>query len=97
MSLLKTLRGTQSAVTNSIRNVAIPQFSYFLQNNFIKESGVNHKLSIMHKETSMFCKNNTNILFTRADKGNVTVAMYKEFYINKVEDLYWEIKIIMSP
>jgi len=35
--------------------------------------------------TIRFCKNNPNILFTKADKGNVTVAINKEEYMNKME------------
>jgi len=37
--------------------------------------------------TKKFCKNNKNIIYTKADKGNVTVAMDKDFYINKIEEL----------
>lgn len=28
-----------------------------------------------------------NIIFTRADKGNVSVALEKNFYINKIEEI----------
>jgi len=45
------------------------------------------KLLKLHKFTTKFCHDNPNILFTRADKGNVIVAMTKEYYINKVENL----------
>jgi len=29
----------------------------------------------LKKLTTTFCKNNSNILFTRADKGNVTIDL----------------------
>jgi len=35
----------------------------------------------------MFCEDNSNIIFTRTDKGNVTVAMDRKDYINKMEVL----------
>jgi len=41
----------------------------------------------MHKTTARFCKENPNIIFTRADKGNVTVAMDREEYNKKMEEL----------
>jgi len=34
-----------------------------------------------------FCKNNPNILFTKADKGNITVAINREEYTNKMESM----------
>jgi len=37
--------------------------------------------------TKTFIKNNPNILFTRADKGNITVALDKLEYVNKIEDM----------
>jgi len=35
--------------------------------------------------TAKFCKNNPNIIFIKADKGNVTVAMDREEYISRIE------------
>lgn len=32
-------------------------------------------------------KNNPDIIFTRADKGNITVAIQKNDYINKINDM----------
>jgi len=37
--------------------------------------------------TVKFCKNNPNVIFTRADKGNVTVAIDKIDYLNKMETM----------
>lgn len=41
----------------------------------------------MLKSTKDFCKNNPNILFTKADKGNVTEALNKEVYLEKIKEL----------
>lgn len=38
-------------------------------------------------ETRQFLKENSNILITKADKGNVTVALYREDYLNKAKIL----------
>jgi len=38
------------------------------------------------KITNKFIKNNPNIIFTRADKGNITVALKTE-YLNKIEEI----------
>jgi len=37
--------------------------------------------------TKEFLKNNPNIIFIRADKGNITVAVNKIEYTNKIEDM----------
>jgi len=34
-----------------------------------------------------FCKNNPDMIFTRADKSNVTVAIDKMEYLNKIETM----------
>lgn len=41
----------------------------------------------MHKTANDFCRHNPNIIFTRADKGNVTVAMDNDYYKSKVLEL----------
>jgi len=37
--------------------------------------------------TNNFLKMNPNIIYTRADKGNITVALNRNDYINKVEEI----------
>lgn len=70
----------------TIRNIAIPKFAQLL-NTKEKQDLTQQKLLSAHKEAVRFCKENPNIIFTRADKGNVTVAMDKSYYINKIENL----------
>lgn len=45
----------------------------------------------MYNETVSFCKHNTDIIFTRADKGNTTVALNKSIYVKKMEVVFQEI------
>jgi len=40
----------------------------------------------MTNYTKNFCRKNRDVIFTRADKGNVTVALNKSTYIKKMED-----------
>lgn len=40
----------------------------------------------MFKITTKFNKEHLNIIFTRVDKGNITVALEKDSYIDKIED-----------
>jgi len=69
-----------------IRNIAIPQLHKYLKNTphmNPSDDRLTHLLNV----TKHFCHNNRNIIFTRADKGNITVAMDQTFYFSKVEEL----------
>jgi len=57
-----------------IRNITIPQLYKFLKNT-PSINPVDTKLIQLLNATKHFCHNNRNIIFTRADKGNITVAM----------------------
>jgi len=71
---------------SKIRNTVIPFFHRFLHNKV--SSNVTEKtLLSLKKSTTTFCKNNPDILFTRADKGNVTVALKRDIYISSLEEL----------
>jgi len=59
-----------------IRNTAIPQFHKFLKNNPPKNITNNSLLHMQHI-TQQFCRDNRNVIFTKADKGNITVALDK--------------------
>jgi len=41
----------------------------------------------MFRATSTFHKENPNILFTRADKGNTVVAVDRDSYYNNIEEI----------
>ncbi|XP_077273242.1 uncharacterized protein LOC143903487 [Temnothorax americanus] len=69
-----------------VRNAVIPQLHNYLYSK-PTTNNVNTKLLTMYKITQRFCKNNPDIIFTRADKGNITVAMNKEYYIQKTENM----------
>jgi len=74
-----------------IRNIATPLLHKFL-NTTSSPSPVDIKIMHMHKMTKRFCADNPNIIFTRADKGNITVALKKEIYNNELENLLRDTK-----
>ena len=64
-------------------------------NNF-KKSGRKPKSKLLQpfkeiKETKNFIKNNPDIIFTKADKGNVTVALTRNDYNEKVKNLLHDV------
>jgi len=70
----------------TMRNKIISHLHRFLhtktKKNFIEET-----LISAHRSSQLFLKNNSDIIFTRADKGNITVAMNKTDYIKRMEVL----------
>jgi len=68
-----------------IRNTTIPQLHKFLKNNPPRNI-TNENLLHMQHITQQFCRDNQNIIFTRADKGNITVALDKKHYINAMNE-----------
>jgi len=69
---------------NAIHNTTIP-FFHRLVHKKISVNKIERTLIELKNITVKFCKNNPNVIFTRADKGNVTVAMNKDEYIKKME------------
>jgi len=69
---------------SKIRNTTIPFFHRLIHKK-VSENKIDKTLISLKNSTLRFCKNNPNIMFTRADKGNVTVAINREEYINKIE------------
>jgi len=59
--------------------------------NLLSKTMYNHpidkKIITLLESTKKFLKNNPNILFTRADKGSITVALDKNDYINKIDNM----------
>ena len=51
------------------------------------DSFLNNELKKHLTKTKKFLKNNSNLIITRADKGNVSVALNKDAYVNKMEIL----------
>jgi len=71
---------------NEIRNRSIPILHNLTSKSLYKDPIDIHITDLM-KITNKFLNNNPNIILTRADKGNITVALDKNEYLNKIEDM----------
>jgi len=69
-----------------VRNRSIPVIHNLLS-KVIYEDPIDIQILDRLKITKDFVKNNPNIIFTRADKGNITVALDKIEYFNKIEEM----------
>jgi len=69
-----------------LRNTVVSQLNKFVDNKSFKNE-IQAKLNRLCKSTIDFCNNNQDILFTKADKGNVTVALDRSQYNEKVNNL----------
>jgi len=92
LAVHETIKDLESNIKSSnienqirIRNTIIPQLHKILHLKTSKNL-VDEKLFPMTKfYTKNFCRKNRNVIFTRADKGNVTIALNKSTYIEKIE------------
>lgn len=58
-----------------------------LISSFSQTNPTHKKLSSLHFSTKRFINNNPEIIITRADKGNITVAIDKKTYEQKMLEL----------
>jgi len=73
-------------IQSNVRNYSI-QIINKLFNGGKKSNKVFERLSYLIKTTKHFIKNHPNLIFTRADKGSITVALDKNEYITKIENM----------
>lgn len=91
--VLETIKNVESNIYHFdlLNKANIRNHTYTYLDNFIKqripmtqlEKNLLAKANIVKK----FIKHNPDILFTRADKGNITVAILKNDYITKILDM----------
>jgi hypothetical protein len=65
------------------RNSAIPIFNNLLSISH-KNNDVDNRLNFLAKSTNNFIRKNPQIMFTRADKGNITIALNSQVYKEKM-------------
>jgi len=73
-------------IQSNIRNYSL-QIIKKLFNKCAQTKKIYEKMSCMMKSTKQFIKNQPNLILTRADKGNVTVALDENEYILKIESM----------
>jgi len=87
-------------IQTEIRNRCMPMLHNLLSKTVYNQP-TDKKIITRLELTKKFLNNNPNILFTRADKGSITVALDKNEYINKIEDMLSDtdtyIKINKNP
>jgi len=81
-NIIKLYQDTQ----NEIRNRSMPFIHNLMSKSLYKES-TDIQIIDLIKITNKFIKNNPNIIFIRADKRNITVALEKTEYLNKIEEI----------
>jgi len=82
----KNLLNEMEVIGNSIRNQSVPIIKRI--HNIKKNGNDNDKMLLRWLNcTKKFVKENPDILFTRADKGNATVAMDLSHYKNSMNDI----------
>lgn len=73
---------SQSIIRNRLLNIINS-----LSNHSVRRDEFSKTLGRLVKTTKNFLKNNKNLILTRADKGNVTVALDKNKYVNEIENI----------
>jgi len=73
----------------NIRNKSIALVNN-LSSSATKKDPINEHLDKLIKQTALFLKVNDNIILTRADKGNITVALDRNKYIKDIEEMLQE-------
>jgi len=69
-----------------VRNRSIPVIHNLLSRALYKDP-TDFKIMKSLQITKKFMKNNPNIIFTKADKGGVTVALDKNEYTHKIDEM----------
>ncbi|KYN19995.1 hypothetical protein ALC57_07766 [Trachymyrmex cornetzi] len=92
------IKKLQTSVHNSVRNNSIA----IINSLFSLKQKKNFVIKILQKATRLtkqFLKDNSNIIFTKADRGNLTVALDKNMYIEKVKTMLddKDMKILKDP
>jgi len=69
----------------NIRNRAIPLIGSLP--TVLSNTHLNPRLSFLNRTCKIFIKNNPDVIFTKADKGNIMVALNKDDYISKITNM----------
>ena len=73
-------------IINFVRNNSLPILNRF-HNNFPSPTSTDKLILEWLRTTKSFINNHPNILITNADKGNITVALDKDAYVSRMEEI----------
>jgi len=71
----------------TLRNRFIPTINNLLNFSFQNNLNLNQEINDSLKSCKYFIKNNPDIIFTKADKGNTTVMLERKDYLKKINDI----------
>ena len=71
---------------SNFRNAAISKLFDFLHKK-VERKNFEMELFHMHRITCQSCQEHSEIIFTNVDKGNVTVALNRDSYVEKIEEM----------
>jgi len=60
------------------------------------KNSIDNHLMKLKRHTQQFLKNNDNIILTRSDKGNITVVLDRNNYVNKINEMLSDNNIYMK-
>jgi len=87
IEFIKDVEGKELRYNNNqrlkIRNTVVTQLQKFM-NNKQQVNNIHMEFNRLMQVTKFFCNNNTDIIFTKADKGNITVTLDRAHYIQGV-------------
>jgi len=90
IEFIKDIEGNELRHNNNqrlkIRNTVVTQLQKFM-NNKQQVNNVHMELNRLMQVTKTFFNNNTDIIFTKADKGNITVTLDRAYYIDSVNEM----------
>ena len=74
-------RNFNDTYKSKIRSAIVSKLDSFMVKDY--NTDVEDEILSFYKATTSFCKMNSNVIFTRGDKGNVTIALDRNKYIKK--------------
>jgi len=74
-------------IQKEIRNRSVPIMHNLMSSSLHMDINDRRIVELL-KSTSNFIKNNPDIIYTRADKGNITVALNRIEYLSKMENMF---------
>jgi len=90
IEFIKDIEGKELRHNNNqrlkIRNTVVTQLQKFM-NNKQQVNNIHMEFNRLLRVTKAFCNNNTDIIFTKADKGNITVTLDRARYIDSVNKI----------
>jgi len=77
------IKKLQGPTQDMVRNRAIPIVHKYIS-SILPRNSISLKLHDLTNSSDQFLTNNLDLILTKADKGNLTVALDKSDYLNKI-------------